>query len=69
MATTVPTVVAPPGTPPTTAVTESTGFDQRWAAWQARGAAHERAVRRRMAIAAPGLLIVAAVVLYALLGR
>jgi hypothetical protein len=45
---------------------ESGTFDERWAAWQARGAAHERAVRRRVAIAAP-LLAVAAAILYALL--
>jgi hypothetical protein len=25
-----------------------TGFEERWAAWQARGAAHDRTVRRRM---------------------
>jgi hypothetical protein len=43
-------------------------FDERWAAWEAKGAAHDRAVRRKMAIAAP-ILIVAAVVIYALLGR
>ena len=63
----VPTVVATPPTYPP--VTESTTFDERWAAWQARGAAHERAVRRKMAIAAPILLLVAAVVMYAFLGR
>jgi hypothetical protein len=47
---------------------DSVGFEQRWAAWQAREAAHERAVRRRVAFAAP-VLIAAAVVLYAFLGR
>lgn len=51
------------------AVPEAASFDERWAAWQARGAAHERAVRRRMAIAAPILVAVVAVVMYALLGR
>jgi small-conductance mechanosensitive channel len=69
MAIAVPVVVAPPSTPPSTAVTEAAAFDERWAAWQAKGAAHERAVRRKMAIAAPILLVVAAVVMYALLGR
>ncbi|HXW06459.1 MAG TPA: hypothetical protein VD833_14580 [Vicinamibacterales bacterium] len=69
MAIAVPTVAARPGTPPFPPVTESTTFDQRWAAWQAKGAAHDRAVRRKMAIAAPVVLVVAAVVLYALLGR
>lgn len=42
-------------------------FDERWAAWQAKGAAHDRAVRRRLAIAAPLSIVVAAVILYALL--
>lgn len=42
------------------------GFEERWAAWQARGAAHDRAVRRRMMFAVPILAIVAAV-LYVLL--
>jgi hypothetical protein len=69
MAIAVPTVVAPPGTPTSTPVTDSATFDERWAAWQAKGAAHDRAVRRKMAIAAPILLVVVAVILYALLGR
>jgi hypothetical protein len=43
-------------------------FDQRWAVWQAKGAAHEPAVRRKMALAAPIVIIVAAVI-YVLLGR
>jgi hypothetical protein len=43
-------------------------FDERWAAWQAKGAAHDRAVRRKMTIAAPILIVVAGVI-YALLGR
>jgi hypothetical protein len=51
-----------------TPIREPASFDERWAAWQAKGAAHDRAVRRRMAIAAP-ILIVAAVLAYALLGR
>lgn len=42
-------------------------FDARWAAWLARGAAHDRAVRRRVLIAAPA--IVAAVVLFAWLAH
>ena len=69
MATTVSTVVAPPGTPTSTPVTDSATFDERWAAWQAKGAAHDRALRRKMAIAAPILIVVVAIVLYALLGR
>jgi hypothetical protein len=69
MATTAATVAAPSGTPTSTPVTDSATFDERWAAWQAKGAAHDRALRRKMAIAAPILLVVVAVVLYALLGR
>jgi hypothetical protein len=69
MATTVSTVVASPGTPTSTPVADSATFDERWAAWQANGAAHDRAVRRKMAIAAPILLVVVAVVFYTLLGR
>lgn len=42
-------------------------FTERWAAWQARGAAHDRSVRRRMMFALPILAIVAAV-LYGLFG-
>jgi small-conductance mechanosensitive channel len=69
MAVTVSAVVAPPGTPTATPATDSATFDERWAAWRAKGATHDRAVRRRLAIAAPILLVVAAVVIYALLGR
>ena len=68
MAIVVPTVVAPPNTPRATPVPDSTTFDARWAAWQAKGAAHDRAVRQKMMIAAPILLVVA-VVLYTLFGR
>ncbi len=69
MAIDVPTVAAASTTPASTAVIESTTFDERWAAWQAKGVAHDRAVRRKMAIAAPIVLVVVAVVMYALLGR
>jgi hypothetical protein len=69
MAIAVPTVLSPPGTPTSTPVTASATFDERWAAWQARGAAHDRAVGRKMAMAAPILLVVVAVVMYALFGR
>ena len=51
------------------AIGELAGFDDRWAAWQARGAAHDRAFRRKMTIAAPILILVAAVLLYGLFGR
>jgi hypothetical protein len=43
-------------------------FDTRWAAWLARGAAHEKAVRRRFVIFVPAALVVATVV-YAWLTR
>lgn len=52
-----------------TTVPEPASFDERWAAWQAKGAAHDRVVRRKMAVAAPILIIIAAVIVYALLGR
>jgi hypothetical protein len=66
----VPAVVASPATPTSTPpVAGSATFDERWAAWQAKGAAHDRAVRRKMAIAAPVLLAVVAIVMYGLLGR
>jgi hypothetical protein len=51
------------------AVPAAASFDERWGAWQAKGAVHHRAVRRRMAIAPPILLVVVAVVMYALVGR
>jgi hypothetical protein len=37
-------------------------FDARWAAWLARGAAHDRAFRRRFAILGPTALVAAAIV-------
>jgi hypothetical protein len=42
-------------------------FDARWAAWLARGVAHDRAVRRRLIVVAPPLIVV--VVLFAWLVR
>jgi hypothetical protein len=69
MAIDVPTGVAPPVTPTFKRVTASATFDERWAAWQAKGAAHDRAVRRKMAIVVPILIIVVAIVTFALLGR
>ena len=59
--------VPPPAVIPA-AIPEADGFDQRWAAWQAKGAAHDRAVRRQMAIAAPIAIGVAAVI-FMLFGR
>jgi hypothetical protein len=68
MATDVPTVAASPPAAVSTNKPEAASVDARWAVWQAKGAAHDRAVRRKMAIAAPILIVVAAVI-YALLGR
>jgi hypothetical protein len=34
-------------------------FDARWAAWVARGAAHDRALRHRLTIVVPAAVIVA----------
>jgi hypothetical protein len=70
MAVDAPAVVAPPGTP-TSLETASATFDERWAAWQAKGAAHDRAVRRKMRIAAAigVVVVIVAVVLYVLLGH
>jgi hypothetical protein len=47
---------------------QASSFEERWAAWQARGAAHDRAVRRRMTIASPILVVIAAA-LYVLFAR
>jgi small-conductance mechanosensitive channel len=69
MAIDVPTVVTPPETPTVTHVAAASTFDERWAAWRAKGAAHDRAVRRKTTIAAPILIVVVAVVMYALLGQ
>jgi hypothetical protein len=69
MVTDVQAVAPRVSTNTSTAVGDSPGSDERWAAWQAKGAAHDRAVRRKMAFAAPILLLVAAVVMYALFGR
>jgi hypothetical protein len=44
------------------------GFEERWAAWQARGAAHDQTARRRFMMVAPVFAVVAAVV-YVLLLR
>jgi len=51
-----------------TPIQEPASFDERWAAWQAKGAAHDRAVRHKMAIALP-IVIIVAILTYALLVR
>jgi hypothetical protein len=47
----------------------TSSFDERWAAWQTRGAAHDRKVRRRFAILAPIVVLLAVAILYALAVR
>lgn len=37
------------------------GFPERWAAWQARGAAHERATRRKIFVVAAILVLSVAI--------
>ena len=69
MNTNLAVVATPPKAETPNLPTASPAFDERWAAWQAKGAAHDRAVRRKMAVAAPILIVVAAVVFYALVGR
>jgi hypothetical protein len=64
-----PTTAVPLQAAVSTVVPGAASLDERWAVWQAKGAAHDRAVRRKMAIAAPILIAVAAVVIYLLLGR
>ena len=68
MAIDVSAVAVPPQAAMSAAIPEAESFDQRWAAWQAKGAAHDRAVRRKMAIAAPIVIAVAAVI-YMVFGR
>ena len=52
-----------PGMPEEPFVDE--GFEERWAAWQARGAAHDRATRRKLFILA-AILALSAVILKSL---
>ena len=61
--------VQPAGAPLPPHTPRSTSDDEHWAAWYAKGAAHDRIVRRRMAIALPLLAVVAAVLGYAFFGR
>jgi hypothetical protein len=69
MPVTVPVLAQDISTPPAIVPeAATTSFDERWAAWLARGAAHDRAVRRKIAIAAPILALVVGV-LYVLLFR
>jgi hypothetical protein len=63
MAVDLPTAAVSPQATISTTRPEAASFDERWTAWQAKGAAHDGAVRRKMAIAAPILIVVAAVVI------
>jgi len=56
-----PVAVAGPSTPAPSHESEAT-FDERWAAWQAKGAARDRAFRRKLAFAAGAIIIVAIIV-------
>ena len=42
-------------------------FDARWAAWLARGVAHDLAVRHRLAIVVPAAVVVAVGIFFLLL--
>jgi len=68
MARPVPTVAAAQ-VATSTSVPALASFEDRWAAWQAKGAAHELAVRRKMAIAAPIVIVVLAALAYLISGR
>ena len=59
--------VAAPQPSPALAHDSGSTFDERWAAWEAKGAAHDRAFRRKLTVAAPILIIVVAVIVAALL--
>ena len=69
MAVELHSVAARKPSPPTSARAEvTTIFDERWARMASEGAAHDR-VRCKLAIAAPLVIIVIAVVSIALIGR
>jgi len=42
-------------------------FDARWAAWLARGAAHDQALRHRLAIVVPAVVVVGVGICFLLL--
>ena len=56
-----PVAAARPSTPAPSHESEAT-FDERWAAWQAKGAARDRAFRRKPALAPVAITIVAIIV-------
>lgn len=63
-----PSAVAEPQRPaPPLSCESGVGLDERWAAWEAKGAAHDRAFRRKLAVAAPIVIIIVAIIVFALL--
>ena len=56
-----PVAAARPSTPAPSHESEAP-FDERWAAWQAKGAARDRAFRRKLALAPVAIIIVAIIV-------
>ena len=61
-----PLAAAQPTTAAPALESEAT-FDERWAAWQAKGATRDRAFRRKLALAAPIVIIALAGIVFALL--
>ena len=61
--------VPPSGSSTAPTSSEEKSFEERWAAWQAKGDAQELAFRRKMAVAAPCLIVVAIAIGYAFVGR
>ena len=62
-----PPVAAPQPSTSVRAHEPESSFDERWAAWEAKGAARDRVFRRKLAIAAPIVIILMAVIVSALL--
>ena len=60
----IPATAAYPVAP---SVAPTADFDTRWAAWLARGRAHERRARRRFAVSA-SVVAMGAAILYVVLG-
>ena len=58
----------PQPTTPLAQSAEQVDADRRWAEWRAKGAAHDRAFRRKMAFVLP-IVITVVVVAYALFAR
>jgi hypothetical protein len=67
MALELPPVAAAQPSPLAPSPASETTSDERWAAWQAKGAAHDRAFRRKLSVAAPIAIVVLAVIVFALL--